>query len=99
MKVIIGQWANASNGTLKLELSKYCLIGGTSHNAPRFYNVPLDVNGRIPTGYEIWANDEVMPEGSNYRRTVLDSTGFIIVSPENIGICGTEPISLTPETT
>ena len=99
MKNIIGQWANASNGTLRLELSKYALIGGTADNAPRFYQIPLDIDGAIPAGYEIWCNDELLPEGTTYRRFVFDSFGYMLFAPEQTWICGTAPISLTPDTT
>lgn len=96
MKTIGGQWTNAAGGTLRLELSKYALIGGTSDNAPRFYQVSLDSTGSIPANYQIWGNDELMPEGTTYRRLVFDRLGNIIAGPDQIAICGPSPIALTP---
>jgi hypothetical protein len=92
MKTIIGEWSGGV--TARLELSKYALIGGTTKNAPRFYQITLDSNGAISAGYEIWANDEIMPEGTTYRLTVYDSSGLIIVGPDQLTICGTAPINL-----
>lgn len=95
MKAITGQWSNIAGGTVRLELSKYALIGGTADNAPRFYQIFLDSSGSIPANYEIWTNDELMPEGTSYKRTVFDASGNIVVGPEQILICGTAPINLT----
>lgn len=95
MKIITGQWPNAGGGTVRLELSKYALVGGTSQNAPRYYQISLDTNGFIPANYEIWGNDELLPEGTSYRRTVFDSNGYILFSPLQIWVCGTEPITVT----
>ncbi|PWT74900.1 MAG: hypothetical protein C5B60_06140, partial [Chloroflexi bacterium] len=99
MKTIIGLWSNAGLGTVRLELSKYALIYGTINNAPRFYQIPLDASGRIPEDYQIWCNDEIMPEGTYYRQTVRDMYGYIIHGPEQAFICGPAPVTLTPETT
>jgi hypothetical protein len=95
MKIITGQWPTAANGTVRLELSKYALISGTTRNAPRFYQISLDANGFIPAGYEIWANDELMPEGTSYRRIVFSSAGLILFGPDQIWVCGTAPIDIT----
>src|SRR5215472_13877224 len=93
MTTIKGRWANAGKGTLKLQLSKYALVGGRSQNAPRFYTIPLDANGAVH--HEIWANDELLPEGTMYQITVLDSHGFILFGPQWFPICGPSPIDMT----
>lgn len=95
MRTIIGTWPNAASGELKLDLTRPAIIGGTTHNAPRIYRIPLDATGAISPDTLVWGNDELMFEGSQYRTVVLDSLGTIIFGPHLLSICGSSPIDLT----
>lgn len=94
MKTIFGAWSQAPNGLLVLQLSKYALIGGTAKNAPRFYRIRLDASGAIPTGQQIVANDQIMPEGTQYQATIYDANSNIVFGPQMVTICGPDPINL-----
>ena len=93
-KTVFGTFPQAPNGTLSLQLSKYALIGGTSENAPRFYRIVLDSTGAVPVGQQMWANDQIMPEGTMYQTTILDVNSEIVFGPLTIAICGPDPIDL-----
>jgi hypothetical protein len=92
MTTIQGRWPNAPQGTLKLQLSKYALIGGTSRNAPRFYAISLDATGAML--HEIWGNDELLPEGTTYQITIIGQDGSTLFGPQWFPICGTSPVDL-----
>lgn len=94
MKIVTGKWPNAADGRLRLVLDKYALIGGTTRNAPRLYSIPLDSEGRIPDGTEVWGNDELMFEGTQYKATVFDRFETIEWGPQLVPVCGPSPINL-----
>lgn len=94
MKTIFGAWWQGANGLLVLQLSKYALIGGTAKNAPRFYRIRLDGSGAIPAGQQIVANDQIMPEGTQYQATLYDTNSNVVFGPQMITICGPDPINL-----
>lgn len=94
MKTIFGDWPRANDGVLALQLSKYALTGGLADNAPRFYNIALDSTGAIPVGQQIWANDELMPEGTQYQTVITDVNQLIIFGPQMLSICGPDPIDM-----
>jgi hypothetical protein len=94
MKTIVGGWTNAANGALQLQLDNYAFIGGSYKNAPKTYKVTLGPEGEIPV-FRIWGNDEIRPEGTQYRVTIFDFSDFVLFGPQSYALCGDSPIDMT----
>lgn len=94
MKTIAGQWPEVHDGNLMLQLERDHRISGGPVNAPRFYWFELGSAGEIPLNQRIWGNDELMPEGSRYRMTILDQFMSIIFGPLSFSLCGPSPVNL-----
>jgi hypothetical protein len=98
MKTIIGNWSDPSGkvanwGKLFLVLNQDALTYA-GQVAPREVSFQLDVNGSLPAGCRIWANDELTPTGTYYRVTVTSQGGGVIWGPRWMILSGLDPIDL-----
>jgi hypothetical protein len=101
-KSITGNFVLASgspvmNGTLYLQLSQNAATTATPavQVSPALITITLDINGSIPSGTVIWANDELVPSGTYYRMTLNQQGGGRIYGPQPVTVTGTAPINVT----
>jgi hypothetical protein len=99
VKTLTGVFTGAPNGLLTLTLSEYALLGVVPKpliaiNAPKSYQFRLTGSGFMPGGARIWANDELIPEGTFYRATVTDILDNLVFGPQDSVVCGPTPIDL-----
>ncbi len=74
-------------GVLVLRLADACKLG-----YPEKHVFALDMEGRIPEGATLHANDEIDPAYSCYIATVYDRDGEVVYGPEPWWIHGESPI-------
>lgn len=106
-KVITGTWQNpdgsaVANGTLFLKLSQDAVAFGTAQLAPTIVAIQLDATGSIPTNISIYANDELIPNGTGYYTSVVQKGGGKVYGPDLLFLTGSGPINLnnfTPQGT
>src|SRR5207237_4408247 len=55
----------------------------------------LDATGKLPAGQTINANDELMPTGTFYIVTIMNSNGLVVRGPENWILLGASPIDIS----
>lgn len=99
MKTITGQWkfpdgSAAANAILYLQLSQDAVVVGQNQVAPRVLAIALDGTGSIPANTQIFANDELNPEGTVYIVSVIAPGGGKIYGPDLYNIAGASPINL-----
>lgn len=86
-----------ASGTIVMRLSQDAMItSGGGQVAPTTRTViQLDVNGLVPAGTLIWANDQLTPTTTFYISRVYDSNGNLVYGPENWVLAGTSPIDVS----
>jgi hypothetical protein len=100
MKAITGKFTRPdgspmAGAVLSLALSQDAVAEGNEQLTRRPAYITLGSDGSIPAGTKVWANDEIMPNGTLYVAMVRDSEGRRAYGPELWTIEGTAPIDLT----
>ena len=97
MKTIQGTWLRedgspAAGATLTLKLNQDA-SSPTGQIMAALISIVLDSTGSIPSGTQIWCNDELLPATTFYHATIQDGTSGTAYR-ERLVIAGSSPISL-----
>lgn len=99
MKTITGTWVDPGGnaiafGIISLKLNQDATVVSTNQIAPRIIQFTLTSAGAIPANTQIWANDEISPNGTFYALTIMEQGGGVIYGPEYFTIAGASPINI-----
>jgi len=74
---VLANGSPVANGTLYLQLSQNAQFTATpTQVAPKLISITLDINGSVPSGTTLLANDELAPTTTYYRMTVNQQGDF-----------------------
>jgi hypothetical protein len=65
-----------ANGQLQLTLSQPAVVSGTGQVVPTTITVYLNAEGQIPSGIQVWGNDNLLPSGTIYFCKVIGGANF-----------------------
>jgi len=100
IKTITGGGYQYPNGsacascTLTLQLTVDATVSGTGQIAPKLLSYTLDASGNVPSGSTIWGNDQLQPNGTTYKASLVAVGGGQLWGPEYLSIAGASPINL-----